>query len=184
MEDPLNVIDFSKYMFADEVTREFKIPLQGLTTKEDNALANIQIVNNQIVNTICDKYIFINLNSDKEINTYLYNKVIKKVMTQINKNKKTNMICQWYFEDKTKYGDPCRLHVHGMISNVPETFYPYEGLVKYISHQFHKEIGRPKVTHSVAAYIEWARSNEAVADYSRKQKGQVRYFVQNKNIII
>lgn len=55
-----------------------------------------------------------------------------------------------------------------MLSNIPETFYPYKGLCKYISHQFHKEIGKPKVAHRISSDVQWARSNKCVADYCMK----------------
>jgi len=166
MEDPLDNIDYSKYLF-DSVSDQVS-PGEALLGDSPNSLA-IQQTKCEIQKVIyADKYIFFTLNAATELNKFEYNKVIKKVINKINEKKKLAMICQWYFEDKDKQGRQTRLHVHGLLQNVPETFYPYGGFCKYIAGEFHKLIGRKKVKHSVSSDVQWAICNEQVSYYCKK----------------
>lgn len=155
-------IDYSKYQFDGKVS----------TKNEEEVLANI---NTDYTNS----FIFITLNSWKPKTREEYKKIINDVLTKLNKNKRLNIIGQWYYEDKDSNGNQTRLHVHGMFSNVPNTYHPYGGLLTDISKMFHKQIGKPYVTHTVSADIQWANSNDAVAQYCKKQKGLVNYYIPN-----
>jgi len=210
IEDQLNNIDFSEYLFHDEVgtctpsvgsstSERLGEVSNGLLNKDNyldlmrEAVKNIvessdleifnsksptepkQIVQNneqkyRIFNTndVADQSVFFTLNSWKKKSRFEYNKIIKQVINRVNHNKKMNMVAQWYFEDKKVSGEPTRLHVHGMLNNVSLAFYPYEGLNKYISAQFHAIIGKPRLKHSICAKVEWSRSNENVARYCKK----------------
>ena len=153
-------IDYSEYAFGLQDSRPDKV---------EEVLADID--------GDTHSYIFMNLNSWRELTRDQYKLIINKVLQKVNKQSGLHIVGQWYYEDKDKNGNPTRLHVHGMISNVPQTFYPYGGLLKYISKQFHKEIGKPRVQHKICANISWAHSNEAVATYCSKQHGLVNYYV-------
>lgn len=160
MVDPEDNIDYSEYLFGS--------PIQ-VSSECDDSLAHKNIIGPYlgISNPAC-KMIFFTLNASTEHSEFEYNKVIKRVINEVNYNKKLEMIAQWYFEDRRKNGTPTRLHVHGMLTNVPVTFYPYEPLCKYISKKFHEKIGRPKVPHKVSSDVQWARDEGDVAKYCTK----------------
>jgi len=170
MVEPYSNIDFSKYMFDLSEQGE----AQGSSFYADT-LANKLIETKKVV-AICDKFIFFTLNAANELSKFEYNKVIKSVINKINHVKKTQMIAQWYFENRDSRGFPSRLHVHGMLQNVPETFYPYESFCKYISKKFHEKIGRPKVKHSVSSDVQWAMDNHRVAAYCEKYQDKRHNF--------
>lgn len=164
VDDPLNNIDFSKYLFTD--ITDSRVELDSQLLGDNHIIEEKSVV-------YADKFIFFTLNADKPHSRFEYNKVIKKVINIINEKSGLQMISQWYFEDRNRAGLPTRLHVHGMLSHVPVTYYPYEGLCKNISKTFHKYIGRKKVKHSVCADVQWARDNASVSDYCGKYNSAI-----------
>lgn len=145
-------IDWSKYMFDSEAD----------STESVEAFANI-------FNDLTDCKIFFTLNSHIEKTMEEYRSVIKEVIRELRKKYAHEAVAEWYFEDKTKDGLPTRLHVHGMISGIPEKYCPYNYLTDWISKQFHKLIGKYKNRHNISAKVEWANSNKQVEEYCRKQ---------------
>lgn len=144
-------IDYSKYLF-DSVA----------DSSSDEALASLS-------NCLTNNRIFFTLNSYIERTIEEYRQVINEVMKEFRRRFAYEAVAEWYFEDRTKSGLKTRLHVHGMISNIPEKYYPYGYVTDWLSKQFHKLIGKPKNRHSVSARIEWSHDNKAVADYCQKQ---------------
>lgn len=179
MED----IDYSEYLFD-----EFVQSVAGLSDS-DNPLANeLNGNNNNVYNSnkyngeYSNKCIFFTLNSYREVGQFEYRAAIRYVLEKTKKKFSFVPVVQWYYEDKDSRGNPCRLHVHGMMSYVPERFYPYEGMLKFIAKEFHKIIGKPRLRHSICCDIQWARSNDAVSRYCAKQLSTIG-FMKNSLVL-
>lgn len=52
-----------------------------------------------------------------------------------------------------------RLHCHGVIYNLPESYYPYEKLLTDLSKRSHKVFGKPRVKSDVCAKYVWTDDN-------------------------
>lgn len=148
---------------------------------EDVTKSNV-LANKTVVEGITDKMIFITLNACDEWHAYMtlnqvdrkdmYKQIIGNVMKKINEIYKTKMAMEFYFE----ISPSGRLHVHGMIQGVPATYYPFEGMLTRISELFHKQIGKPRLRHSICADVQWAHSNDAVSRYCIKAQPEKKYY--------
>lgn len=58
-----------------------------------------------------------------------------------------------YFE-KTK-----RVHCHGVILGMPESYYGYGGELKYMSQKLHKVFGKPRLNSDICADFRWTDDN-------------------------
>lgn len=78
-----------------------------------------------------------------------------KIRTQL-KRKQIVVDIHMHFE-KSKEG---RIHSHGVILGVPESYYPYRGLLDKLSKEIHKVFGKPRLKHSICAQVDWSAAND------------------------
>lgn len=152
-------------------------PSEAYRANSDDSLANILIDNTKNDNDIKadlkrklrdSRAIFITINPDpeKEPNRRYFKKLISKWRKYIKKIYSDTAELYYRFE-RSKVA---KLHVHGVIYNIPETYIGYEGLFEKIQKYIHKDIGRKKVKHSVCCDMQWADSEDAVIEYIFKNR--------------
>lgn len=52
-----------------------------------------------------------------------------------------------------------RIHAHGVIMGVPESYWDYEPLLKDMSKRFHKVFGKPRLRSDICALFKWTNDS-------------------------
>lgn len=148
MED----IDFSQYLFGPSEAEVEQS--ENLLVKHTNGDTNGDNINHSIFFTInpSDYYWKEKYGIPTHENTFrqeLSNE-FNKLINYYKKNKQIKLDVHIHFECTNG-----RVHSHGVIIGLPESYYPYEGELKYMSKWMHKIFGKPRLNSNICADFRW-----------------------------